>query len=107
MTTLGGTEGTLDPKRLGDLRAAAAAFVAEDGAGLVLLDCLDHLVLQNGPERVLRALADLHDEVTVNGGSLIVFVDARVANPRLVAWLERELDPLPPLTAGEADILSA
>ena len=95
VSILGGLEGAVDPKRLGDLRAAAAAFVSGDDHGLVILDCLEYLVLHNGADRVFRTLADLHDEVIMHGGSLIVLVDARLANPRLVAWLERELDPLP------------
>lgn len=68
--------------------------MADDSAGLVLLDGLESLVLHNGVERVQRALADLHDDVTMHGGSLVVFVDPRSASPKLVAWLERELDPL-------------
>ncbi len=95
VTTLSGGRGTLDPKRLQDLRPAAAAFLAGSADGVVLLDCLEYLALHNGPERVQRALADVHDEVTMHGGSLVVFVNARVANPRLVAWLQRELDALP------------
>ena len=87
--------GALDPKHLSDLRTAAAAFVADDSAGLVLVDGLESLVLHNGGERVQRTLADLHDDVTMHGGSLVVFVDPRAASPKLVAWLERELDPLP------------
>ena len=100
VTTLSGHGTTLDPKRLGELRAAAAAFLEKEGNGLVVLDCLEYLVLHNGPERVARALADVHDEVTLRGGSLVVFVDATTANPRLVAWLAREFDPLPTLAAA-------
>ncbi len=109
MTTLPGKGGTLDPKRLGDLRDVVATFVGDAGRGAVVLDCLEYLVAQNGVERVERALAALHDEVTMRGGSLVVFVDDRRANPRLVAWLERELDPLPspPAAGPEAGILSA
>ena len=109
LTTLAGKSGTVDPKRLADLRTSVAAFVANDATGLVVVDCLDYLVLHNGPERVLRALADLHDDVTVNGGSLVVFVDAQLANPRLVAWLERELDafPDPHVLGPETGVLSA
>jgi hypothetical protein len=95
MTSLADAPGAFDPKRLQDLRPAAAAFLGDAGEGVVLVDCLDYLILHNGAERVQRALADLHDEVTMHGGSLVVFVNARVANPRLVAWLQRELDPLP------------
>ncbi len=99
MTTLSGSRGTVDPKRLGDLRAAAAAFLEREGNGLVVLDCLEYLVLHNGADRVARALADVHDEVTVRGGSLVVFVDVSSTNPRLVAWLAREFDPLPSFAA--------
>src|SRR5574340_1018814 len=38
VTTLSGKNGTVDPKRLGDLRASAAAFVSSDASGLVILD---------------------------------------------------------------------
>lgn len=102
VTTLSGNGETVDPKRLGDLRAAAAAFLEREEHGLVVLDCLEYLVLHNGPDRVARALADVHDEVTLRGGSLVVFVDAQSANPRLVAWLAREFDPLPSYTAVPA-----
>ncbi len=95
VTTLAGTPGTMDPKRLADLRTESSSFLEEAEDGIIVLDCLDFLVLHNGAERVQRALADLHDEVTVRGGSLLVFVDGHRTNPRLVAWLQRELDPLP------------
>ena len=110
MSTLSSDGGTVDPKRLGDLRSVAVEFLEADGGGLILLDCLDYLVLHNGPERVARALADVHDDVSLHGGALIVFVDATTVNPRLVAWQAREFDPLPsvdPGTAPAADGLTA
>ena len=94
VTTIPRVGGTVDPKRLGDLRAAAAAFLGKDGGGLVVLDCLEYLVLHNGPDRVARALADIHDEISTRGGTLVVLIDPRSANPRLAAWLAREFDPL-------------
>ncbi len=100
----------MDPKRLADLRAAAAAFVQEDGGGLVVLDCLEYLVLHNGPDRVARALADVHDEIAMRGGTFVVLVDPRSANPRLVAWLAREFDSLSPTDLSPAragDVLPA
>ena len=110
VTALAGDPGTVDPKRLADIRAAATAFLDREGGGLVVIDCLEYLALHNGPERVARALADVHDDVTVRGGALVVFVDDRVANPRLVAWLARELDPLPAMgavgTAGGDGLLA-
>ncbi len=99
VTTVGGHPGTVDPKRLAELRADAVSFLEKEGGGLIVLDCLEYLVLHNGADRVARALADVHDDVTIHGGSLVVFVDANTANPRLVAWLAREFDPLPSMAA--------
>ncbi len=99
VTTVAGDAPSIDPKRLGDLRAAAASFLEGGHGGLVVLDCLEYLVLHNGPERVARALADVHDDITMNGGTLVIFVESRSANPRLVAWLAREFDPLPTTTS--------
>jgi hypothetical protein len=99
VTTLTGNGRTIDPKRLGDMRAAATAFLEAAEGGLVVVDCLEYLVLHNGPERVARALADVHDDITMHGGTLVVFVESNSANPRLVAWLAREFDPLPSMTS--------
>jgi hypothetical protein len=72
------------------------------------MDCVDLLTLHNGVERVVRAIEDLHDDVTTKGGILIVFADPQTANPRLVAWLERELDEFPSRAWATApDILVA
>ncbi len=86
---------TVDPKRLQEMRNAARVFLELHRGGLVILDCLDALVLHNGVERVVRSVEDLHDDVTTEGAILVVFLDPRGANPRLIAWLERELDGLP------------
>ena len=110
VTTLAEDGGTVDPKRLGDLRSAAAAFLEREPGGLVVLDCLEYLVFHNGAERVARALADVHDDVILHGGSFVVFVEARTANPRLAAWLAREFDALPPAASdrpGAQDVLLA
>jgi len=94
VTTLDHDDG-VDPKRLGDLRSAATAFLERHGDGLILLDCIEALTLHNGVERVARMVQDLHDEIATRGAVLVVLVDPHSTNPRLVAWLERELDELP------------
>lgn len=109
VTTLRGSMGTAHPKRLRDLRAAATTFFDERGPGVVIVDCLPSLVLHSGIERVLRFIEDLHEDAAVRDGFLVVFADARRMNPRMIAWLERELDPFPrPVRApGVADGLVA
>lgn len=87
--------GTADPRRLQDLRAAATTFFDERGPETLVLDCIEALVLHSGVERVLRFVEDLHEETAMRNGVLVVFVDPRWTNPRMIAWLDRELDPFP------------
>lgn len=104
LTTIPGRLRTLDPRRAQELRAAAAAFLDEHGAGLVIVDGVDSLVLHNGVERVMRALNDLHEEVATRGAILVVFVGPTRTNPRLIPLLERELEALPePSRAGDLE----
>ena len=60
-----------------------------------MLDCLEPLLLHSGVERVLRFVDDLHEETAMRNAFLIVFADPGGMNRRMIAWLERELDPLP------------
>lgn len=85
----------VDPKRLSDLRSAASAFLGSNAGGVLVVDCVELLTVHNGVERVVRTIEDLHDDATTKGGTLIVCVDPRITNPRLIAWLERELEDLP------------
>lgn len=95
VTTMANPAAGVEPKRLSNLRSAASDFLDAHEGGTILMDCVDLLTLHNGVERVVRAIEDLHDDVTTKGGILIVFADPQTANPRLVAWLERELDEFP------------
>ena len=95
VTTLAGAMGTADPRQLQDLRTAATTFFDERGPGALVVDCLDPLVVHSGVERVLRFVDDLHEETAMRNAILVVFADPRGTNPRMIAWLERELDPFP------------
>ena len=95
VTTLSGAMGTADPRRLQDLRTAATTFFDERGPGALVVDCLDPLVVHSGVERVLRFVDDLHEETATRNALLVVFANPRRTNPRMIAWLERELDPFP------------
>jgi hypothetical protein len=87
--------GTADPRRLQDIHAAATTFFDERGPGALVIDCLEPLVLHSGVERVLRFVDDLHEETAMRNALLVVFANPRGTNRRMIAWLERELDPLP------------
>ncbi|MGI0147965.1 MAG: DUF7504 family protein [Thermoplasmata archaeon] len=95
VTTVHRGIGTVDPRRLQDLRAAATTFFDEYGPGAIVVDCLEPLVLHAGVERALRFVHDLHEETAMRSAFLVVFARPREMNRRMIAWLERELDPLP------------
>jgi len=95
VTTLRGGIATADPRRLQDLKTAATTFFDERGPGILVLDCLESLILHAGLERALRFVDDLHEEAAMRSGILLVFADPRTVSARMIAWLERELDPLP------------
>lgn len=95
VTTLNRGAGTVDPRRLQDLRTAATTFFDERGPGALVVDCLEFLVVHSGIERVLRFVEDLHEETAMRDAVFVVFADPRGANPRMIASLERELDAFP------------
>ncbi len=95
VTTVNGRLGTADPRRLQDLRTAVTTFFDEHGPGAVVLDCLETLVVHSGIERVVRLVDDLHEETAMRNAVFVVFADPGSLNPRMVAWLERELDAFP------------
>ncbi len=95
VTTVRGGVATADPRRLLDLRTAATTFFDERGPGILVLDCLDSLIAHAGLERALRFVDDLHEETAMRNGILVVLADPRTVSPRMIAWLERELDPFP------------
>lgn len=95
VTTMHRGIGSADPRRLQDLRAAATTFFDEHGPGALVVDCLEPLVLHSGIERVLRFVHDLHEETAMRSAFLIVIAHPREMNRRMIAWLERELDPFP------------
>jgi Protein of unknown function (DUF835) len=92
VASLPGAMRTVQPGRLGDMQAAAGAFLDEHSGGCIVLDAMDALVVHNGVERVVRAIESMHEDVATRGGLLLVCVNPVGANPRLLAWLERELD---------------
>lgn len=100
VSTVADGPGSIDPKRLPELRAAAVAFLDRCPGGLIILDCLESLALHNGVERVVRIVEDLHDEVSTREATLLVLIDAARTNPRLLAMLARELDDLPSPSEG-------
>ena len=99
VATVARSGATADPRRLREVGDVSEAFLDGHPHGGLVLEGVDRFVLHNGVERVARAVAALHELVATRGAWLLVLVDPKDLNPRLLAWLARELDALPPAEA--------
>lgn len=81
----------VDPSNLQMLTHITTEFVRR-GPSMIALEGLEHLLLNNEPNKVLRFLGQLRDEVIVNGSILLVSIDPNTLTERQRAILEREFD---------------
>ncbi|ASJ12608.1 hypothetical protein A3L14_06770 [Thermococcus thioreducens] len=66
----------------------------EKGHSIVVLDCFEYLVLENGFENALKFLLSLKDHVVRFGGALIVATDPSMYSEKQWTVMLRELDRL-------------
>lgn len=85
----------IDLGRLREVQEASEAFLDRHPRAFLILDGLGSLVRDYGEERVVRWIGALHEAVAVRAACLVAFVDPGETSPRFLAWLARELDPLP------------
>ncbi|MHC1709711.1 MAG: DUF835 domain-containing protein [Methanomassiliicoccales archaeon] len=81
----------VDPSNVQLLAHMTMEFVRK-GPSVIAMEGLEYLMLNNDLNRVLRFLAQLRDEVIVEGSILLVSVDPRTLTERQKAILERELE---------------
>jgi hypothetical protein len=81
----------VDPANIQLLTHMTMEYVRK-GPSLIALEGLEHLILNNELNKVLRFLGQLRDEVIVEGSILLVSIDPRTLTERQKAILERELE---------------
>ena len=81
----------VDPSNVQMLAHMTTGFVRK-GSSVIAMEGLEYLILNNDLNKVLRFLAQLRDEVIVEGSILLVSVDPRALTERQRAILERELE---------------
>ncbi|MHC1680413.1 MAG: DUF835 domain-containing protein [Methanomassiliicoccales archaeon] len=81
----------VDPSNVQMLTHMTMEFVRK-GPSVIAMEGLEYLILNNDLNKVLRFLAQLRDEVIVEGSILLVSVDPRTLTERQKAILERELE---------------
>jgi len=81
----------VDPSNVQLLTHMTLEFVRK-GPSVIAMEGLEYLMLNNDLNKVLRFLAQLRDEVIVEGSILVITVDPRTLTERQRAILERELE---------------
>lgn len=81
----------VDPANVQLLTHLTTEFLRK-GPSIIALEGLEHILLSNDLNRVVKFLGQLRDEVMINGSLLLVSVDPRALTVRQRAILERELE---------------
>ncbi len=81
----------VDPSNVQMLTHMTMEFLRK-GPSIIAMEGLEYLMLNNDLNKVLKFLAQLRDEVIVEGSILLVSVDPRTLTERQKAILERELE---------------
>jgi len=78
----------VNPLNVGILTDRLIRFF-EENDGVVLMEGLEYIAIQNDFEKVLRLINYLYEAVAINKTILLVSIDERAFNPRELAFMER------------------
>ncbi len=90
-----GMDEALGSSNVGIVSDLTKSFLDETSRGIVFLDGLEYLVLNNGFERTMNSLYDIRDNVVQNESRLLLVVPRNCFKERQLAFLERETRELP------------
>ena len=96
--------GRLDPANLSILQHNITEFLRRNRGGTVMLDGIEYLLTENPPEKVVRLMQSLRDEVIVNGALFIIPVDPKALDEKRMSMLEREFEVLVPKEGAGTEI---
>jgi uncharacterized membrane protein YhaH (DUF805 family) len=80
----------VDPANLSILEHTVIEFLKMGHDTVVAIDGLEYLISNNGPNRVLRMLYGLRDEILMNRSRMIVTMDPGILDTRDLAFFERD-----------------
>ncbi len=88
-------EDAVNPTRLAHILENLRHFLeATNMDKVILVDCIEYLILENGEEAVLKFITSLKDFATLNRGILIVALDREAVGERTFNMLASELRPI-------------
>lgn len=94
-------DSVISPTNLGILTQTMVKFIEGHEDGVILLDGLEYLVLNNDFNKVLRAVDQVNDHMSQSGSRLILPLDPRAFEPRELALLERNMEKFSVAPTGE------
>ncbi|MCK4443893.1 MAG: DUF835 domain-containing protein, partial [Thermoplasmata archaeon] len=90
---------TIDPKRLDfELMRTVSNFFKESPKGVVMIDGIEYLVVENGFDRVLRFVKKINDLASVNDATIFVPLTPSALGEDEFAMLRKEFDKVQILT---------
>ncbi|MHC1709303.1 MAG: DUF835 domain-containing protein [Methanomassiliicoccales archaeon] len=82
----------VNPSNIGILSDTIIRFVEKSGDGVILIDGIEFLIVNNDFDKVLRMVHHITEAVMENRSRLIVSVDPRTLETRELALLERNME---------------
>jgi hypothetical protein len=85
-------ERRINPKSLNQLARDVTKFLHQNDEGVVLLDGIEYLIINNDFNEVLRTLHRMCEAVMQNSSRLIIPLNPETLNKKEVALLERNME---------------
>lgn len=86
------TEYSIDPKDLAKINHIFNEFVKRATDSILLLEGIEYLIIQNNFEKVIKAMHNLNDYITINNSRLLVPVDPKTVSEKELSLLEKEFE---------------
>jgi pentatricopeptide repeat protein len=91
-TTLG--KDYIDPHNLNSLSNLIGTFLDEGPRGLILLDGIEYLMINNDFARILHFLEYVNEQIALRRAALLLSVDERAFEAKELAYIERNTVPI-------------
>jgi pentatricopeptide repeat protein len=91
-TTLG--KDYIDPHNLNSLSNLIGTFLAEGPRGVILLDGIEYLMINNDFARILHFLEYVNEQIALRRAVLLLSVDERAFEAKELAYIERNTVPI-------------
>lgn len=86
----------VSPTNLGVLVSIAEKFIQSTENGVLLLDGLEYLIINNDFPKILRVVEDLNDSIMESNCRMLLPIDPDTLDEKELALLERNLEVIAP-----------